>query len=107
MIPRFLNTSLCRMLDEQPSSVREVILGSLTKPERAPLPAEVAASRPTIRGVGWWLRKLAWLPFFVLAGALLLTGWLPALFLGVALLLPALAPVPLVLLSVLMSTGET
>jgi hypothetical protein len=55
--------------------------------------------------LGRFLRRLAWLPFVAVAGALALTGWVPALFLALLLLLPALLPFALVLVSVLATTA--
>src|SRR5947199_6118327 len=100
MLIRTLTATVYRSLDESPSSVRELAPGPTA-------PRTVTTPTPRLRRnrLGRLVRRLAWLPFLVLAGALLLTGWMPALFVALVLLLPALAPFLLVLASVLASTA--
>jgi hypothetical protein len=107
MMLRLLNASLFRNLNGQSSSVRLLApAGSAGQPQATSRSGSVQAVGPARIPIGGLLRKLLWLPFVALAGALLLTGWLPGLFLVVVLLLPALAPFLRVVLGVLMSTAK-
>jgi hypothetical protein len=81
--------------------VRELLPAAPLKPAA---PAERAA-KPRRRRITRWLRKLIFLPFALGASALLLAGFMPALFVALVLLLPALAPLFVVLASMLMSTS--
>jgi hypothetical protein len=101
MLFRNLTSSLCASLDERSSSIHDFIPAPVSSRQAS------AVASITIRPAKQrrhWLHKIAWLPFVVLGGALLLTGWLPAFFLMFALLLPALAPLLLALAGMMMST---